>query len=270
MNASQLLGEVDRSTGNIGPRAELGRVRATSRRSRADLLRQKRERVYRVEHRTSASFSVAVRRRSEPIWSRIDAPTKTFLLSLNGYTSTGRDEAIAAMATALDNGVADHVVVDMRYLRGGDGSQLFPIVTALESDQRVNRPDGPDRSRERIGSDVDRLDARSRFSGVVRRRDDPRARRQLPVSVHRHQSSGIWLHLLRPQTVRQWRSTDGDRTGRPGRTQQRGLPSPAAIQHSTWRWPAEVTVARRTNTSEKWCDHRMFSTSEVFVPETSR
>jgi hypothetical protein len=84
----------------------------------------------------------ALRRRIEPIWSRIDAPTKAFLLSLNDYTAAGRDEAITAMTSALDNGAADHVVVDMRYLRGGDGPQLFPIVTALESDQRVNRTGG--------------------------------------------------------------------------------------------------------------------------------
>jgi hypothetical protein len=84
----------------------------------------------------------ALRRRNEPIWSRIDAPTKAFLMSLNDYTSTGRDEVIAAMTEALDNGTVDHVVVDMRYLRGGDGSQLFPIVTALERDARVDRPGG--------------------------------------------------------------------------------------------------------------------------------
>lgn len=84
----------------------------------------------------------ALRRRSEPIWWRVDAPTKAFLLSLNDYTSSGRDDAIAEMTAALDNGTADHVVVDMRYLRGGDGSQLFPVVDALEADQRINRPGG--------------------------------------------------------------------------------------------------------------------------------
>jgi hypothetical protein len=84
----------------------------------------------------------AVRRRSEPIWSRIDTPTKAFLLSLNDYTFTGRDEAIAQMTAALDDGAVDHVVVDMRYLRGGDGSQFFPIVDALENDERINRPGG--------------------------------------------------------------------------------------------------------------------------------
>jgi hypothetical protein len=81
----------------------------------------------------------ALRRRGEPIWARIDAPTKSFLLSLNDYTSTGRDDAIAAMTRALDSGAADHVVVDMRYLRGGDASQLLPLVDALERDPRINR-----------------------------------------------------------------------------------------------------------------------------------
>ncbi len=84
----------------------------------------------------------AVRRRSEPIWSRVDPLTKAFLLSVNDYSTTGSVEALAAMTTALDNGTAEHVVVDMRYLRGGDGSQLLPMVDALESDQRVNRPGG--------------------------------------------------------------------------------------------------------------------------------
>lgn len=84
----------------------------------------------------------AIRRRGEPIWTRIDEPTKSFVLSLNDYTSTGRSEAITAMTAALDDGTADHVVVDMRYLRGGDGSQLLPVVQALESDPRVTRPGG--------------------------------------------------------------------------------------------------------------------------------
>ena len=64
------------------------------------------------------------------------------MLSLNDYTATGRAEAIGAVTATLDNGTADHVVVDMRYLRGGDGSQLFPIVAALEGDKRINRPGG--------------------------------------------------------------------------------------------------------------------------------
>ena len=62
----------------------------------------------------------AVKRRNEPIWTRIDAPTKSFLLSLNAFTSTGVNEVLAAMTAALDDGTADHVVVDMRYLRGGN------------------------------------------------------------------------------------------------------------------------------------------------------
>jgi hypothetical protein len=49
-------------------------------------------------------------------------------------TSDGRAEAISAMAAALDSGAADHVVIDMRYLRGGDGSQLLPIVDAVKND----------------------------------------------------------------------------------------------------------------------------------------
>jgi hypothetical protein len=84
----------------------------------------------------------AVRRRAEPIWSRIDAASTSFLLSLNDYTSDGRSEAIAAMTAALDTGEADYVVIDMRYLRGGDGLQLLPIVDAVKSNARINRPGG--------------------------------------------------------------------------------------------------------------------------------
>ncbi len=82
----------------------------------------------------------AVRRRAEPIWWRTDEATGSFLLALNDHSSTGRTEAIDALTTALDNGAADRVVVDMRYLRGGDGSQLMPIVDALKSDTRIYRP----------------------------------------------------------------------------------------------------------------------------------
>ena len=84
----------------------------------------------------------AVRRRGEPIWSRVDEPSTSFLLSLNDYTSTGRSEAIAAMTAALDAGTVDRVVVDMRYLRGGNGGLLSPIVNAVKDDPRINRPGG--------------------------------------------------------------------------------------------------------------------------------
>lgn len=82
----------------------------------------------------------AIQRRAEPIWWRIDEPTGAFLLALNEHSSEGQAEAIAAIADALDTGAADHVVVDMRYLRGGDGSQLVPVVQALENDPRINNP----------------------------------------------------------------------------------------------------------------------------------
>ena len=50
--------------------------------------------------------------------------------------------ALAAMATALDAKKADRVVLDLRYLRGGDGSVAFPLVDGLAGDPRVNRPGG--------------------------------------------------------------------------------------------------------------------------------
>lgn len=84
----------------------------------------------------------AVERRSEPIWWRVDGATGSFLLALNAQSSDGRTEALAAMTDALDTGAADHVVVDMRYLGGGDGSLLLPVVDALSNDPRINTPGG--------------------------------------------------------------------------------------------------------------------------------
>jgi hypothetical protein len=84
----------------------------------------------------------AVGRRAESIWSRVDAPSNVFLLALNDYTLTGRSEALSAMTAALDSGAATRVVVDMRYLRGGQGNLLFPVVDALVADPRVDRPGG--------------------------------------------------------------------------------------------------------------------------------
>ncbi len=46
---------------------------------------------------------------------------------------------IDAMTAALDVGTADHVVIGMRYLRGGDGPQLDPIINALKVDS-LERP----------------------------------------------------------------------------------------------------------------------------------
>ena len=82
----------------------------------------------------------AVARRGEPIWTRLDPASRTFLISFNDYTEVGRSEAIAAMEAALDDGSADRVVLDMRYLRGGDGSLAFPLIDALAGDARLSRP----------------------------------------------------------------------------------------------------------------------------------
>jgi hypothetical protein len=84
----------------------------------------------------------AVARRTEPIWTRADPATRTFLFSYNDYVAVGRMEAIAAMETALDDGSADHVVFDMRYLRGGNGGLAFPVIDALAGDARISGPGG--------------------------------------------------------------------------------------------------------------------------------
>lgn len=84
----------------------------------------------------------AVARRGEPVWTRLDKPTRTFLFSYNDYTETGLPEAIAAMKAALDAGMAARVVLDMRYLRGGNGGLADPLIDALGSDKRINRAGG--------------------------------------------------------------------------------------------------------------------------------
>ena len=84
----------------------------------------------------------AVARRTEAAWTRLDKPTKTLLLSYNDYEEVLLPKAIAAMRDALDDGSATRVVLDMRYLRGGNGSLAQPLIDALASDPRINRPDG--------------------------------------------------------------------------------------------------------------------------------
>jgi hypothetical protein len=84
----------------------------------------------------------AVARRREPVWTRLDKPTKTFLLSYNDYTENDLGPALAAMKTALDDGTAIRVVVDMRYIRGGNGGLAAPLIDALKTDKRVNRAGG--------------------------------------------------------------------------------------------------------------------------------
>ena len=84
----------------------------------------------------------AIARRGEPVWTRLDAATKSFLVSYNDYTETDLPGAIAAMTSALDDGSADHVVLDMRYLKGGNDSLADPLIQALKNDPRVNRPGG--------------------------------------------------------------------------------------------------------------------------------
>jgi hypothetical protein len=82
----------------------------------------------------------AVARRTEPVWWRLDEATKTFLLSYNDYEGGDLQGALDAMIAALHDDSADRVVVDLRYLRGGNGSLAQPLITALSSDPKVNEP----------------------------------------------------------------------------------------------------------------------------------
>lgn len=84
----------------------------------------------------------SVDRRREAVWTRLDEPTKTFVISYNDYTEEDLQPFIAEMKAALDAGSADRVLVDMRYVRGGNGSLADPLVNALAADGRINRPGG--------------------------------------------------------------------------------------------------------------------------------
>ena len=84
----------------------------------------------------------AVKRRGEAVWTRLDKPTKTFVLSYNDYTENDLGPAIEAMTHSLDDGSAVRVVVDMRYIRGGNGGLALPLIQALENDKRINRVGG--------------------------------------------------------------------------------------------------------------------------------
>jgi hypothetical protein len=80
----------------------------------------------------------AVARRNELTWTRLDAKRKVFLISVNDYGDT--TATVAAMTAALDAKTANRVVLDIRYLRGGNGD--FKILDALKKEERVNRPGG--------------------------------------------------------------------------------------------------------------------------------
>lgn len=82
----------------------------------------------------------AVKRRTEPVWTRIDKKHKTFLLAFNDYVDGTLPPAILELRTALTDGVVDRVVVDARYLRGGNGSIARPLIDELTLDQRLQGP----------------------------------------------------------------------------------------------------------------------------------
>ncbi len=75
----------------------------------------------------------AVARRGERIWTRLDTQHRVFLVSVNDYGDMRAETA--AMTASLDDGSANRVVLDMRYLRGGDGN--IAIVDAMVKDPRI-------------------------------------------------------------------------------------------------------------------------------------
>jgi hypothetical protein len=84
----------------------------------------------------------AVTRRGEPVWTHLDEPSKTFLISYNDYTQDDLGPALTEMKAALDAGLAERVLIDMRYIRGGNGSLAWPLIEGVKEDERVNRPGG--------------------------------------------------------------------------------------------------------------------------------
>ena len=82
----------------------------------------------------------AVARRTEAVWWRVEAKTRVFHLAYSDYVDP--TAALAATTAALDAKKADRVLLDLRYLRGGDGSVAFPLVEGLAKDPRVNRAGG--------------------------------------------------------------------------------------------------------------------------------
>lgn len=80
----------------------------------------------------------AIARRGERIWTQLDKTHRAFLISVNDYGDM--TDAGKAMTAALDAKRADRVVVDMRYLQGGNGD--IAILYVLKDDPRVNRAGG--------------------------------------------------------------------------------------------------------------------------------
>jgi hypothetical protein len=72
----------------------------------------------------------------------LDKKRSTFLISYNDYTDHDLPAAIEAMRSALDAKSADRVVLDMRYLRGGNSSLADPLISALTGDPRISRKGG--------------------------------------------------------------------------------------------------------------------------------
>ena len=82
----------------------------------------------------------AVARRTEPVWWRVEPRTRVFHLAYSDYVDP--TEALAAMKAALDAKKATRVVLDLRYLRGGNGSIAFPLVEGLAAEPRINKAGG--------------------------------------------------------------------------------------------------------------------------------
>jgi len=92
------------------------------------------EQNFRITGNLVGADPEAVGRREQQIWTRLYPEERTFLVAVNDYGDM--TDATAEMQAALENGDADRVVLDMRYLRGGNGDMsILEALTSAPIDQ---------------------------------------------------------------------------------------------------------------------------------------
>jgi len=92
------------------------------------------EQNFRITGNLVGADPEAVGRREQQIWTRLYPDEQTFLVAVNDYGDM--TDATAEMQAALENGDADRVVLDMRYLRGGNGDMsILEALTSAPIDQ---------------------------------------------------------------------------------------------------------------------------------------
>ena len=78
----------------------------------------------------------AVRRHTELTWFRIDTKRRVILITVNDY---GDESAVIdVLKSALDAGKVDRLVLDIRFLPGGNGD--FRLLDVIKGEPRINKP----------------------------------------------------------------------------------------------------------------------------------